>query len=150
MAYREVSLLAACAPDPEIANGFREYPRSTVGASLLAMDVNDNAGGLTPRGAWASIASRLAPTGEGCCEPLGDQRLSPHREQARSHRDPWWPRDLCSPKIKTVGASLLAMDVNDNAGGLTPLSACASIASMLAPTSEGCCEPLGVQRLSQG
>ncbi|MCP1418219.1 hypothetical protein J3D47_002462 [Pseudomonas laurylsulfativorans] len=27
------------------------------------MDVNDNAGSLTPRGVFESIASRLAPTG---------------------------------------------------------------------------------------
>jgi len=30
---------------------------------MLAMVVNDNAGGLTPRGALKSIASMLAPTG---------------------------------------------------------------------------------------
>ncbi|AWY38533.1 hypothetical protein DKY63_00890 [Pseudomonas putida] len=36
---------------------------STVGASLLAMVVNDNAGNLMPRGVRGSIASRLAPTG---------------------------------------------------------------------------------------
>ena len=30
---------------------------------MLAMVVNDNAGGLTPRGALRSIASKLAPTG---------------------------------------------------------------------------------------
>jgi hypothetical protein len=35
----------------------------TVGARLLAMDVNDNADGLTPRGEAASIASMLAHTG---------------------------------------------------------------------------------------
>jgi len=34
-----------------------------VGASLLAMDVNDNAGCLNNRVAWAFFASRLAPTG---------------------------------------------------------------------------------------
>ncbi|NWL20396.1 hypothetical protein DM828_13800 [Pseudomonas umsongensis] len=33
-----------------------------MGASLLAMVVNENAGCLTPRGACSSIASRLAPT----------------------------------------------------------------------------------------
>ncbi len=26
------------------------------------MDVNDNAGNLIPRGAWTTIASKLAPT----------------------------------------------------------------------------------------
>ena len=34
-----------------------------VGASLLAMVVNDDAGNLTPRGALRFIASKLAPTG---------------------------------------------------------------------------------------
>ncbi len=29
---------------------------------MLAMDVNDNAGHLIPLGAWATIASKLAPT----------------------------------------------------------------------------------------
>jgi len=33
---------------------------------MLAMDVNENAGCLTPRGAYASIASMLAPTGGRC------------------------------------------------------------------------------------
>jgi hypothetical protein len=33
-----------------------------VGASLLAKDVNDNVCGLNERGAFAFIASRLAPT----------------------------------------------------------------------------------------
>ncbi|AWY39714.1 hypothetical protein DKY63_07295 [Pseudomonas putida] len=36
--------------------------RFSVGASLLAMVVNDNAGCLTPRGVLRFIASRLAPT----------------------------------------------------------------------------------------
>ncbi|MOA06938.1 hypothetical protein D3C78_1266060 [compost metagenome] len=36
--------------------------QDTVGASLLAMVVNDNAGSLAPRGALESIASKLAPT----------------------------------------------------------------------------------------
>ncbi|MDN4543399.1 MULTISPECIES: outer membrane lipoprotein carrier protein LolA [unclassified Pseudomonas] len=36
-------------------------PRSLVGASLLAMDVNDDAGHLTLRGALRSFASKLAP-----------------------------------------------------------------------------------------
>ena len=46
----------------------REHARSyrgmqlSVGASLLAMVVNDNAGCLAHSGAWASIASKLAPT----------------------------------------------------------------------------------------
>jgi hypothetical protein len=36
-----------------------------VGASSLAMDVNDGAGDLIPRGVLLSIASELAPTGLG-------------------------------------------------------------------------------------
>ena len=36
-----------------------------VGASLLAMVVNDNAGNLTPRGVLQLIASRLAATEDG-------------------------------------------------------------------------------------
>ncbi len=39
-----------------------DLPPPPVGASLLAMVVNDNAGSLTPRGVLSSIASRLAPT----------------------------------------------------------------------------------------
>ncbi|PBJ05174.1 hypothetical protein [Pseudomonas sp. ACN5] len=35
----------------------------SVGASLLAMDVNDDAFILDERGAFAIIASKLAPTG---------------------------------------------------------------------------------------
>ncbi|PMZ72055.1 hypothetical protein C1X65_21800 [Pseudomonas sp. FW305-70] len=35
----------------------------SVGASLLAMVVNDDAGNLMPRGALRFIASELAPTG---------------------------------------------------------------------------------------
>jgi hypothetical protein len=41
--------------------GFTQF--ETVGASLLAMDVNDNAGCLDECGVWAFFASKLAPTG---------------------------------------------------------------------------------------
>ncbi|PMZ85360.1 hypothetical protein C1X61_27925 [Pseudomonas sp. FW215-T2] len=37
-------------------------PRFPVGTSLLAMDVNDDAGCLDERVVWAFFASRLAPT----------------------------------------------------------------------------------------
>ena len=37
---------------------------SSVGASLLAMDVNDDAGCLNARVVLAFFASKLAPTGE--------------------------------------------------------------------------------------
>ncbi|AWY38694.1 hypothetical protein DKY63_01740 [Pseudomonas putida] len=43
--------------------GVDPAPPPPVGASLLAMVVNDNVGGLTPRGVLGFIASRLAPTG---------------------------------------------------------------------------------------
>ncbi len=33
---------------------------------MLAMVVNDDTDSLTPRGVLASIASRLAPTGDSC------------------------------------------------------------------------------------
>ncbi|MNE54204.1 hypothetical protein D3C80_1489680 [compost metagenome] len=52
----------------------------TVGASLLAMVVNDNAGSLTPRGDLLSIASRLAPTGVLC-------GVSSIRRRGRVQRD---------------------------------------------------------------
>ncbi|MCP2020033.1 UNVERIFIED_ORG: hypothetical protein J2Y84_004294 [Pseudomonas reinekei] len=35
-----------------------------VGASLLAMEVNDDVGSLAPRGALRFFASKLAPTGD--------------------------------------------------------------------------------------
>ncbi|MGE8064241.1 hypothetical protein [Pseudomonas sp. NPDC089569] len=38
---------------------------------MLAMVANDNADCLTRRGAWLSIASMLAPTGEGRCPTVG-------------------------------------------------------------------------------
>ncbi|KWV78552.1 hypothetical protein PFL603g_01709 [Pseudomonas fluorescens] len=40
-------------------------PPPTVGASLLAKVVNDDAGFLKERGALTFFASKLAPTGEG-------------------------------------------------------------------------------------
>ncbi|MNI27755.1 hypothetical protein D3C73_815060 [compost metagenome] len=40
--------------------------RSPVGASLLAMDVNDDGSWLDVRGALTCIASKLAPTGSAC------------------------------------------------------------------------------------
>ena len=42
-------------------SGFYEPPQ-LVGASMLAMVVNDDAGCLLPRGVLMSIASKLAPT----------------------------------------------------------------------------------------
>ncbi|CAI8783113.1 hypothetical protein EMIT0P218_10213 [Pseudomonas sp. IT-P218] len=43
--------------------GPRDHTRSPVGAGLPAMEVNDDAGSLTPRGALSFFASKLAPTG---------------------------------------------------------------------------------------
>ncbi|WP_433737255.1 hypothetical protein [Pseudomonas putida] len=48
----------------------------SVGASLLAMVVNDNSGSLTPRVVLESIASRLAPTViGGVFEKNSDQKM---------------------------------------------------------------------------
>ena len=48
--------------DAALDQYFSRSPPAPVGASLLAMVVSDDAGGLTPRGALRVIASRLAPT----------------------------------------------------------------------------------------
>ena len=95
-----------------------------VGASLLAMEVNDDAGSLTPRGALGFFASKLAPTVElstfernwsaGRTPSLASQlpqfdrvhlqeigRLSGRlREQARSHRRA--KDDRCTPTLFTT------------------------------------------------
>ncbi|WP_429368985.1 hypothetical protein [Pseudomonas sp. 18173] len=76
---------------------------------------NDNAGNLTPRGASGFIASKLAPTGIEFTRAYLALLLKPY---------------------PTVGASLLAMVVNDNAGNLTPRAASGFIASKLAPTND--------------
>ncbi|WP_392886244.1 hypothetical protein ACF6ZU_19845 [Pseudomonas migulae] len=68
------------------------------------MDVNDVAGCLDERGAWAFFASKLTPTGD----------------RVRT--------------VKTVGAGLLAMDVNDVACGLDERGVRAFFASKPAPT----------------
>ncbi|MGF6142267.1 hypothetical protein QF013_005943, partial [Pseudomonas laurylsulfatiphila] len=78
-----------------------------VGASSLAMVVNDNAGWQVPRGALGFIASKPAPT-----DGIGRRR-----------------------NTNPVGASSLAMVVNDNAGWQVPRGALGFIASRLAPTS---------------
>jgi len=52
------------APDIRVRGLFYlQQRKTTVGASLLAMDVNDNAGCLDQSIAWAFFASKLAPTG---------------------------------------------------------------------------------------
>ncbi|CAI8869676.1 hypothetical protein EMIT0P291_280038 [Pseudomonas sp. IT-P291] len=53
--------------------GFFTQSRETVGASLLAMDVNDNAYLLAKRGALESIASNRASTG---CSYRGPHSLN--------------------------------------------------------------------------
>jgi hypothetical protein len=50
-------------PASRLLHGNWVYTVKTVGAGLLAMDVNDDAGCLDERGAWAFFASKLAPTG---------------------------------------------------------------------------------------
>jgi hypothetical protein len=59
-------------PEPggrKVARFFMPNTNPNVGASLLAMDVNDNACCLNARVVPAFFASRLAPTG-GLCEPI--------------------------------------------------------------------------------
>ena len=53
---------------------FSAWTQSCVGASLLAMVVNDNACGLDKRGALESIAGKPAPTGIALAEFLDFQR----------------------------------------------------------------------------
>ncbi|ATN10444.1 hypothetical protein CRN80_12625 [Pseudomonas sp. FDAARGOS_380] len=51
----------------------------TVGASLLAKNVNDNASSLTPRGARKFFASKLAPTLAACISQIrGSRQASSH------------------------------------------------------------------------
>ena len=50
-------------PASRLLHRDRVHTVKIVGASLLAMDVNDDAGCLNERGVWAFFASRLAPTG---------------------------------------------------------------------------------------
>jgi Na+/serine symporter len=99
--------------DHDEITAFFRVNDSPVGASLLAMVVNDNAGNLTPRGVLGFIASKLAPTGIEFTRAYLALLLKPYR---------------------TVGASLLAMVVNDNAGNLAPRGVPEFIASKLAPT----------------
>ncbi|PYY70739.1 hypothetical protein CRX42_09805 [Pseudomonas jessenii] len=64
----ECDAVIAGKPAPTVFCGipsFYAHRRFPVGASLLAMVVNDNAGCLVSRGGLASLASRLAPTA-GC------------------------------------------------------------------------------------
>jgi hypothetical protein len=86
---------------------------------MLARVVNDNAASLTPRGVLGFIASMLAPT-----------------EDSGAHAIAREGRLLSQPLVAAVcvGASMLAMVVNDNAGSLIPRGVLGFIASMLAPT----------------
>ncbi|PAM81223.1 hypothetical protein CES87_26720 [Pseudomonas sp. ERMR1:02] len=61
----------------------RPYP---VGASLLAMVVNDDAGCLIPRSDLRLIASRLAPTVDWVHLRISGRLSGRHRWQASSHR----------------------------------------------------------------
>ena len=120
----------------------------TVGASLLAKAVNDDAGILTARGALKSFASKLAPTGYSpawimhttpCRSRLaGEGGLSDVlrrlvRWQASSYRDLRclrYVRDATNP----VGAGLPAKVVNDDACVLNAPGVLRFFASKLAPT----------------
>ncbi|AWM92980.1 hypothetical protein DJ564_20370 [Pseudomonas sp. 31-12] len=55
-----------------------------MGASLLAMGVNDYACCLNDRGVWTSIASRLAPTGVQWCQGDGLSSLQAAEQGART------------------------------------------------------------------
>ncbi|MNG21184.1 hypothetical protein D3C84_1055200 [compost metagenome] len=57
-----------------------------VGASLLAMDVNDDAGFLIERGALKFFASKLAPTVDRSCHPRDDRTVI-LRVTTKSERD---------------------------------------------------------------
>jgi hypothetical protein len=63
MVYISVSVVMA-AYGSALTAGYLEKRNAArpVGASLLAMEVNDDAGSLTPRGALRFFASKLAPT----------------------------------------------------------------------------------------
>ena len=63
--------------------GWQNLTKSPVGASLLAMIVNDNAEILRPRGALRFFASRLAPTGTGT--RTGFAFIRPWRRPAQDH-----------------------------------------------------------------
>ncbi|KQN49801.1 hypothetical protein ASE98_24630 [Pseudomonas sp. Leaf48] len=84
-----------------------------VGASRLAMAVNDDVGILDARGALGFFASVLAPTGVGAV------------------------RGFCGWHRSTVGASRLARVVNDDVGILDARGALGFFASVLAPTGVG-------------
>jgi len=47
---------------------------------MLAMEANDNAGCLVPRGVWSTIAGKPAPTGGGVNSPLRHKK-APHRQR---------------------------------------------------------------------
>ncbi len=48
---------------------------------MLAMVVNDNVGYLVPRGAWATIASMLAPTGWGSKRSIVENKFQKLRKR---------------------------------------------------------------------
>ncbi|MGF6203663.1 hypothetical protein QF012_005728 [Pseudomonas laurylsulfatiphila] len=121
-----------------------------VGASLLAMVVNDNACDLDKRGALESIASRLAPTVSPCgrgllwelaCRVAASQRWSLTITRVNLHKRGALesiaskPAPTVSPWARSpVGAGLPAMVVNDDACERDERGALESIASRLAPT----------------
>ena len=98
------------------------------------MVVNDNAVCLNARVARTFFASKLAPTVDRVCQQMMEL-LSGQLSGFRQYTDFVYTRN-------PVGASRLAMDVNDDAGSLTPRGVLKSIASKLAPvdpgTPEGC------------
>ncbi|OXR33939.1 hypothetical protein PSJE_18260 [Pseudomonas jessenii] len=63
------------APTSLVGRGLARVHADPVGASLLAMEVNDDAGCLDERGALTCIASKLAPT-KGRCNQIQGRRFT--------------------------------------------------------------------------
>jgi hypothetical protein len=104
-----------------------------VGASMLAMVVNDDAGSLTPRGALRFFVG----TPPGACSLLqGTPRgARKSKAKAKARRPDSRPgcRCVCDP---IVGASLLAMDFQAPRSSRRGALSLTSIASRLAPTGD--------------
>ena len=68
MAVRQPTYLWLDGRNRQQAGSYKDWVRTVqiVGASLLAMDVNDEMGRLEECGVWAFFASKLAPTGIEC------------------------------------------------------------------------------------
>ncbi|CAI8853554.1 hypothetical protein EMIT0P218_280027 [Pseudomonas sp. IT-P218] len=108
---------------------------------MLAMEVNDDAGSLTPRGALRFFASKLAPTWAHYAEPpLGLTMWQENQKPIQKQKRGGLRADLIpSERIPPVGAGLsgrriAAMVVNDDARCLNECVVQTFFASKLAPT----------------